>query len=261
MLELFKIFPFFASDYFYILIITIGYLRSSNKRPFIDLGFLVPFSTIINWTLKSIFNIPRPDISTHLIPVTDMLGFPSGDVQVATIFWALLALNYKSRNLQILSLTMISLISISRVYLGVHSIVDVIGGIGIGTLIVIIWRNPQVINVMNSWINGNTKRLWILIVFSYLLFFTISKYDHMPIASTMSFGSLIGFAIFLSYFNPTSNVNNWTSTILSVVLLIVGAKAIPVFPYNTLTSFLSIIAKYSLISFSVYVLLPRIKIK
>ena len=128
MLEFFTIFPFFASTNFYILSVAIGYLRSNNKRLFLDLGFLVPFATIISYMLKSIFNIARPDATLHL---TDTLSFPSADAQIATIFWGLIALNYKSSKLGLLGLLaahLIALISISIVYLGVHTAVDVAGG-------------------------------------------------------------------------------------------------------------------------------------
>ncbi len=260
MLEFFKIFPFFASSYFYILLITTGYLKSSNKRLFVDLGFLVPFSTIINCTLKSIFNIPRPDLATHLIPVSDMLGFPSGDAQIATIFWGIIAINYKSKNLRIISIVMISIISISRVYLGVHTILNVIAGICFGLCIIAIWKNPQVIKVMDNWMNGNTKRLWLLIIFSYFIFITTSRYEHTPSIVIMSLGALIGLAIFLSYGKITHKISNWTSILLSVIVVVAAAKLLPTIYYNIFTTWISTIAKYVMIIYLVYMVTPKVNI-
>ena len=83
---LFKIFPFFASETFYIGVIALGYWLATNASVFWKLGFLIPFSTVVNGILKNIFLLERPEASLHLVHVIDRsLGFPSGDVHVATV--------------------------------------------------------------------------------------------------------------------------------------------------------------------------------
>jgi len=83
---LFKIFPFFASEPFYIGVIALGYWLALNASVFWRLGFLIPFSTVVNGILKNVFLLERPDTSLHLVHVIDKsLGFPSGDVHVATV--------------------------------------------------------------------------------------------------------------------------------------------------------------------------------
>lgn len=84
----FKIFPFFVSDYFFITIIALAYWLNPQKRLFLDLGWLVSFSTLLNVNLKKLFAIPRPNSTLHMLPINDnSFGFPSGDVQVATVFY------------------------------------------------------------------------------------------------------------------------------------------------------------------------------
>ncbi|MFK7973611.1 MAG: hypothetical protein AB8B66_01925 [Rickettsiaceae bacterium] len=51
---IFKFFPFFASDYFYITVIALGYWLSPSTLLFRSLGFLIPFSTLINCLLKNL---------------------------------------------------------------------------------------------------------------------------------------------------------------------------------------------------------------
>ncbi len=75
----FKIFPFLASDYFFMSAIGIGYWLRPQISLFIHLGFLIPFSALINRILKLIFSIPRPPSSLHLISLQDPWGFPSGE--------------------------------------------------------------------------------------------------------------------------------------------------------------------------------------
>ncbi|WP_375358897.1 phosphatase PAP2 family protein [Candidatus Tisiphia endosymbiont of Neophilaenus lineatus] len=54
------------------------------------------------------------------------IGFPSGDIQVATTFWLAIFLSLKNSPFKYLCLLPIIGIGLSRVYLGVHSIYDVI---------------------------------------------------------------------------------------------------------------------------------------
>lgn len=125
---LFKVFPFFASDYFYISVTALGYWINPISILFRSLGFLIPFATLLNFLLKSLFKIPRPNKVLHLVWVNDDLGFPSGDVQVATVFWTFIFLSLKGKRFRFLYFLPIIGIAFSRIYLGVHSIYDVIGG-------------------------------------------------------------------------------------------------------------------------------------
>lgn len=89
------------------------------------------------YILKTILHIPRPLGGL----ITEYgYGFPSGHTTMATIFFLLVAYSYRThvkKGFQILfviaCLGMIALISYSRVYLGVHTWTDVIGGYALGT--------------------------------------------------------------------------------------------------------------------------------
>ncbi|AFB31573.1 phosphatase, PAP2 family protein [Rickettsia massiliae str. AZT80] len=63
----FKIFSFFASDYFYITIIAIAYWLNPRKRLFLDLGWLISFATLLNVIIKKAFSIPRPPSLVYYI--------------------------------------------------------------------------------------------------------------------------------------------------------------------------------------------------
>ncbi|MEM6316113.1 MAG: phosphatase PAP2 family protein [Bacteroidota bacterium] len=62
-------------------------------------------------------------------------GFPSGHSSVAIAFWGALALLFKRRWLTILCGALMTLIPLSRIYLGVHFLADVLGGIALGAII------------------------------------------------------------------------------------------------------------------------------
>ena len=80
--------------------------------------------------LKHVFGLPRPPIS----PRGD-LGFPSGHALGSTAFWggaAVLADRWRWRRRLAAAGVVIAVVSVSRVLIGVHYLVDVIAGVAIG---------------------------------------------------------------------------------------------------------------------------------
>ncbi|WP_010531388.1 phosphatase PAP2 family protein [Lentibacillus jeotgali] len=89
----------------------------------------------LNWLLKSIFERPRPELE-HLVQVSSD-SFPSGHSMNSIAFFGFLAylLHLKLKDSRKLSrwvwasaVVLIGLIGLSRVYLGVHYPLDVVGG-------------------------------------------------------------------------------------------------------------------------------------
>lgn len=80
--------------------------------------------------LKHFFGLPRPPIS----PRGD-LGFPSGHALGSTAFWggvAVLADRWRWRRRLAAAGVVIAIVSVSRVLIGVHYVVDVVAGVAIG---------------------------------------------------------------------------------------------------------------------------------
>lgn len=104
------------------------------------LGSLLSFSALINGMLKLIIRAPRPYVVDERIIPREMehgLGMPSGHAQVAATMWAYLAGRYKHISLWIIGFAMSFFIGISRVYLGVHSLGQVLVGWIVGILLVL----------------------------------------------------------------------------------------------------------------------------
>lgn len=62
-------------------------------------------------------------------------GFPSGHSSIAIAFWGALALLFRKRWVLGVSTALMILIPLSRIYLGVHFLADVLGGITLGAII------------------------------------------------------------------------------------------------------------------------------
>lgn len=112
------------------------------------LGIYLLLSFYINFLLKGLFNTPRPFeinpdvlrsgvLSSELTENRELgAGFPSGHAQASMTFWGLLALSFHKFWLYIFAAIVVLLISLSRIYLGVHFLNDVLGGLLMGIALV-----------------------------------------------------------------------------------------------------------------------------
>lgn len=109
-----------------------------DRRIYSALPQFVFISALLNSFAKSLFKDPRPDDSLNIDPWLNTFdpsfGFPSGHAHLAVVIWGFIFL--KSNNIFIKAVAMLLLVSISfsRIYLGVHDIGDVIGGVILGII-------------------------------------------------------------------------------------------------------------------------------
>ncbi len=61
-------------------------------------------------------------------------GFPSGHTSIAIAFWGALAFLFRKRWVTLLCASLMLLVPLSRIYLGVHFLADVIGGLVLGAV-------------------------------------------------------------------------------------------------------------------------------
>lgn len=90
---------------------------------------------LITFIIKNIFMIPRPFVAMHFTPLYFEPGFsfPSSHVTVATAI-AILVWN-KNRKLGIIFAIFAILTALSRMVIGVHYPIDIIGGFVVGLII------------------------------------------------------------------------------------------------------------------------------
>lgn len=104
--------------------------------PLVGLRFLLVllFSGYLNTGLKDLFHTPRPPPEQVWVatPPDGTFAFPSGHTQNAAALWSYLACHYQQRLLIVAAVVLIPLVALSRLYLGAHWLVDVLGGIAIG---------------------------------------------------------------------------------------------------------------------------------
>lgn len=128
--------PFFIAIHhldsggFYLLVATLIY-TCLNPRLGKAYFLLSAICFASNYGLKHWFLQPRPLVlepSLGLVPMNSLYGLPSGAAQAATALAVFLNYHFKHRGLFWGSVVYVMMICLSRVYLGVHFISDVVVG-------------------------------------------------------------------------------------------------------------------------------------
>jgi membrane-associated phospholipid phosphatase len=122
-----------------------------NKKTGLRILYVILFSAYIALLAKNVFGMPRPPAYLHKVTENDF-GFPSGHAQVSSSFWGYLGLRSKRTLIIIIGAIAVILVSLSRLYLGVHYPGDVVGGIIFGLLVAFIsYRmEPGILKILNK---------------------------------------------------------------------------------------------------------------
>ncbi len=131
-----------GSEQAYIVLLLIAYIGvDARVGRRLAIYFLAGF--YLNQQLKALFHTPRPFTlepgivrSPAALATAQGNGFPSGHAQSSTTFWGLAAVYGKRTWLTIVAVLLVLLVSLSRLYLGVHLPVDIAGGILVGLAVV-----------------------------------------------------------------------------------------------------------------------------
>ena len=126
---------------FFLIFLPLGYWLW-NRSAFTRLAVLVAISGILNSILKDFWQDPRPDLAFRMDgEVGTSFGLPSGHAQVATVLWLWLAYEIRKPWAWGAAAIIVAGIGLSRLYLGVHDVEDVLAGtaLGVGTLFLFAW--------------------------------------------------------------------------------------------------------------------------
>ncbi|MDH7489898.1 MAG: phosphatase PAP2 family protein [Anaerolineae bacterium] len=150
----FTVATYLGREQFYILFLPILYW-CINKHLGRALSIVFLLSEYTNGILKDAFGLPRPnDFDPRIrapLPETSP-SFPSGHAQGSLVFWGTMATLVRRSWMWVVSIVLIVLISLSRIYLGVHFPQDILGGWVIGIVLgaVYLWVRRTVRGVILS---------------------------------------------------------------------------------------------------------------
>lgn len=160
-----------GTEYFYIFLLPLIYWAVDKRRGF-RLALLFLLSIFVNSYLKDLFQLPRPHGEGVRVLVKETSpGFPSGHAQGSATVWGYLISQYRQRWLTYLGVALIFLVSLSRLYLGVHYLGDVLGGLAIGLALVWLFNRLVELKIGQNWPYGFKMFLAFLLPLIPLLFY------------------------------------------------------------------------------------------
>jgi len=134
--HLFNVLTLLGYTEFFLVMLPLGYWLW-DKAMFTRVAVLVGIVGLSNSFLKDLFQDPRPPVEFALDGrVGDSFGLPSGHAQIAVAMWLWLAIEIKRTWAWIGAIVIAIGVCLSRLYLGVHDVEDVLGGalIGLATI-------------------------------------------------------------------------------------------------------------------------------
>ncbi len=181
---------------FLFIFISVGYYFSRSST-FYKAALLLLMTGALNIFLKDIMQDPRPDLIFRLDGKTgDSFGWPSGHAQMAIVLWGWLALRAEHKWLKGLLWLIAGLICLSRIYLGVHDVGDVLGGATLGALTLILWVRLAQVEKLQQAINElGIGRLTLGLFVIQLGFIMLHPANALVFVSAWMWGMMMGWFV------------------------------------------------------------------
>jgi membrane-associated phospholipid phosphatase len=142
-----KFYSLFGTEEFFLVVMPVLYWCVDSSVG-LQVGVALIASGSLNSLLKVAFHLPRPywvDQRVLGLGTETSYGLPSGHAMASSTLWGLLAAHLKRWWTWAAALVLIGLVSLSRLYLGVHFPTDVLAGWVFGALVlaaVLVWERP-----------------------------------------------------------------------------------------------------------------------
>ncbi|QEE17670.1 phosphatase PAP2 family protein [Promethearchaeum syntrophicum] len=183
-------------------------------------------SNFVNFYSKALINRGRPDESLWILIGAGHLSTPSGHAMSSSVWWGYIAIYLKKWWMWVTSIIIIILVGLSRNYLGVHWLGDVLTGWLFGMIIlllVLILRNPIYSFLEKKAINQGVLSICGIILAIIILILTEILYNSTYNIGTpcgQLLGMSIGFYVEQKYINFNENIREkkWWKGLIRLIL-------------------------------------------
>lgn len=186
------------ADFFVLLFWLIFYFK--GRKDALGAGSIFYFSNAGNAVLKEIFRVPRAfgQLDIRVVGASEISGysFPSGHVQNTATMAGILSSKTARKVWKIALGVIVFLVAFSRIYLGAHTIWDVIGGTlagyGIAFFGAYIFEKREC-----------TKKEWVLLIFPGILLVSmfLQKIPRLYTSSMLCMMLIIGYYLEIKFFH------------------------------------------------------------
>ncbi|NLC43409.1 MAG: phosphatase PAP2 family protein [Clostridiales bacterium] len=222
----FQLVTMIGEDMFFILMVALVFWCIDKDFGY-KMGFAYLTSGVVNTVLKEMLKVPRPighpDVRSLRVETAGGYSFPSGHTQQTTVFWFSLMLKFRKQWLSILGSVIVFLVGLSRIYLGVHTPLDVVGGI----IIALVW--VIISNLLFDWSkqSGKPILLAVFVVPMLIGLYLFPTETYYKVAGTIS-GFWLGYMIEFRYINYSVK-GTIVRQIIKMVLGLAGLLSIQTF--------------------------------
>ncbi|TLN23523.1 phosphatase PAP2 family protein, partial [bacterium] len=157
-----KAFSFLGQEEFIMLLLPAIYWCWDSTLGF-RLGAILMLSNGVNALLKLAFHAPRPywvNPQVKAFAAETSFGLPSGHAQNTLVMWGWLAVAFRRKWFSWVMALIILLIGLSRLYLGVHFLSDVLAGWLIGGLL--LWGVVRLETPIKAWLGAKSVIVQVL---------------------------------------------------------------------------------------------------
>ncbi|KAB2439994.1 phosphatase PAP2 family protein [Bacillus luti] len=211
----FKLVSSIANETLYLVIISIIYWSVSKRKAF-HMIVILCLSGYIGITVKNFMKIPRPytydGISALYEKSASGYSFPSTHVQLATTFWGSLMTLCQKRIIWIMGIIFIMLVTISRLYLRVHWLSDILGAVLFSAIVVYLYTKVTVELSDKKFILLQR----IVLAVSIITYFMTEQIDQFKLLGVLT-GSTIG-TMLENHFIKMNENNNLKIQVVKIVL-------------------------------------------
>jgi len=174
LLEPMRAFTFLGSEQFFILVMPV-LLWCVDYPLGLRIGLLLITSGQVNGIFKVLFHSPRPfwfDSRVSALSVENSFGMPSGHAMNTSSLFGMFAIGMRKRWITIVSVILIVMVGISRLYLGMHFLSDVIGGWVLGGILLVLFIKLD--KPVTTWfINKPVNTQYLIIILTSLIWIGI----------------------------------------------------------------------------------------
>ncbi|HDR3652343.1 phosphatase PAP2 family protein [Bacillus sp. SM-B1] len=210
-----KLVSIIANETLYLIVISISYWCVSKRKAF-HMIVMLCFSGYIGIMVKEFMKIPRPYTYDGIEALYEKLAagysFPSTHVQLSTTFWGSFMILCKKRIVWIIGIIFIILVAISRLYLRVHWLSDIIGAVLFSVIVVYLYTKVTM---------GLSNRKFILLqriilAVSLIMYVMTSQVDNLKLLGVLT-GSTIGIMLENHFINMNES-NDFKMQVIKTVL-------------------------------------------
>ncbi len=134
-----------GTEYFYMIALTLIYWCLDSALG-ARIGLILMLANSVGGFFKVIFHTPRPywiDPRVSAFSAETSFGLPSGHTLNATSVFGITAASLRKKWVWLAAVVIIILMGISRMYLGMHFLRDVVGGLVIGTILLFLFTGLE----------------------------------------------------------------------------------------------------------------------